>query len=302
MKVKAKWILGLSPLLVIAAAARSQEPGPEGQVVIMGGGPGMGPGPGAFGERMELLGFGGMHSGKVVTGAPFSAVAVNESKQTLADGTTITHKSQANLYRDAEGRFRKEVTPPAIGPLSSNGKPRSFILIHDPVAGASYILNPEGKIAHKLTAKNGGPEGKGHGEAGIHENFAADGEGNVHYQKFAAGAGPGSEANLKKESLGTQTINGIAAQGTRYTRTIPVGEIGNDKALTIVKEEWYSPDLQIVVQSKRTDPMMGEMTYTVTNIQRAAPSTNLFAVPSDYTVKEGPAKMMRKDFHHGDVF
>ena len=77
-----------------------------------------------------------MHGGKVVTGAPFSAVAVGETKQTLADGTTISRKFQTNLFRDAQGRFRKEVTMPAIGPLAASGKhPRSFVVIQDPVAG-----------------------------------------------------------------------------------------------------------------------------------------------------------------------
>ena len=95
-------------------------------------------------------------------------------------------------------------------------------------------------------------------------------------------------ANVNKESLGTRTINGVAAAGTRYTRTIPAGQIGNDKPLTIVKEEWYSPDLQIMVQIKHTDPFTGDTTYTVNNIQRTAPNTALFSVPSDYTVSDAP--------------
>jgi hypothetical protein len=93
---------------------------------------------------------------------------------------------------------------------------------------------------------------------------------------------------VAKESLGTQTINGVSAQGTRYTRTIPAGQIGNDKPLTIVKEEWYSPDLQIVVLSKHSDPFTGTATYAVTNIQRTAPNATLFSVPSGYTVSDAP--------------
>jgi hypothetical protein len=298
MNSTARWMLGLGGTLSLTlfAQAQGQEgPGPEGGSVVMvqPGMPGMGPATVAFGGEVELLGFGGVRGGKVVKGAPFSAVSVGETKQTLADGTTITHKFQSNLYRDAEGRFRKEATLPAIGPLAASGKPHTVIMISDPVAGTTYDLNPDQKVAYKLPAHKGGPgpgkfsTGAGPGQ-GADVRFEAGPGGVVKYERF----GPENDANVKKESLGTQTVNGVNAEGTRYTRTIPVGQIGNDKALTIVKEEWYSPDLQTVVQSKRTDPMFGQTVYSVTNIQRNAPNANLFTVPSDYTVKDAPAKRM----------
>src|SRR6202158_1536338 len=95
----------------------------------------LGPEAGMIGERIELLGFEGMHGGKVVTGVPFSAVAVSESAQTLADGNHIARKTQTNLYRDSQGRLREEVTVTAVGPLATSGQPKSFVFINDPVAG-----------------------------------------------------------------------------------------------------------------------------------------------------------------------
>ncbi|HET8966467.1 MAG TPA: hypothetical protein VFN20_09645 [Candidatus Acidoferrum sp.] len=295
MKPASRWVIGLTGALSLALCAQvqaQQGPGPEGaMVMVQSGMPEMGPTTVAFGGEVELLGFGGVHGGKVVKGAPFSAVSVAETKQTLADGTTITHKFQSNLYRDAEGRFRKESTLPAIGPLAASGKPHTVILISDPVAATAYDLDPDQKVAFKLPAHKRGPgpgkfpPGAGAGMGGD-VRFEAGPGGVVKYEKFS----PENDTNVKKESLGTQTINGVNAEGTRYTRTIPVGQIGNDKALTIVKEEWYSPDLQMIVQSKRIDPMFGQTVYSVTNIQRNAPSANLFTIPSDYTVKEGPAK------------
>jgi hypothetical protein len=104
-----------------------------------------------------------------------------------------------------------------------------------------------------------------------------------------------AEANVKTESLGTQNVNGINAEGTRYTHTIAAGEIGNDKPISIVSERWYSPDLQIVLMSKRSDPRFGDATYTLTNIERQEPAATLFVVPSDYAVKEGgPERRVRK--------
>jgi hypothetical protein len=92
---------------------------------------------------------------------------------------------------------------------------------------------------------------------------------------------------VKKESLGTQTINGISAEGTRITRTLAAGQIGNDRPIQIVFERWYSPDLQVLVKSTRTDPRFGTTTYTLTKVQRTEPAATLFTVPSDYTVQQG---------------
>jgi hypothetical protein len=107
------------------------------------------------------------------------------------------------------------------------------------------------------------------------------------YRKFKTGS---ANANAKTESLGPQTIEGVNAEWTRTTRTIPTGEIGNEKPITIVSQHWYSADLQMDVKSTHSDPRFGDTTYTLTRIQRQEPDASLFAVPSDYTIEQG---------HHG---
>jgi hypothetical protein len=253
-------------------AATMMEAGPEGEFP-----------PPPFGERMELLGFAGMRGGKVVTGAPFSAVAVSETTQTLADGNHISRKTQTNLFRDSQGRVREEVTLSGFGTLAPSGQPKSFVVLNDPVAGATFLLHPDQKTAEKM----GKPFGRMRGAM----NGAMKNKMEVLQQKEIA------SGNLKKEDLGTQTMGGVAAQGTRTTRTIPAGQIGNEKPITIVHERWYSNDLQTVVMSKRTNPWSGETTYMLTNIQRSEPDVSLFAVPSGYTVTQGrPGRreMMRR--------
>jgi len=84
----------------------------------------------------------------------------------------------------------------------------------------------------------------------------------------------------------------VNAEGTRTARTIPAGEMGNEKPITIVSERWYSTDLQMDVRSTHSDPRFGDTTYTLTNIQRSEPDASLFVVPSDYTVKQGKHGMM----------
>jgi len=110
------WIFSVLTATVLGAAcvAQAQElpPGPPPHHGF----------PGHMGDRMEILGFEEMHPGKVVTGAPYSAVRVREETQTLSDGTAINRKIQSNVFRDSQGRMRREVTMPAIGPLAASGQ------------------------------------------------------------------------------------------------------------------------------------------------------------------------------------
>jgi hypothetical protein len=95
------------------------------------------------------------------------------------------------------------------------------------------------------------------------------------------------DGEVNQEQLGTQAIEGVAAEGTRVTYTIPAGKIGNDRPIVTVNERWYSPELQTIVLTKNSDPRMGETTYRLTNIDRGEPDPSLFQVPGDYTVEEG---------------
>jgi hypothetical protein len=99
------------------------------------------------------------------------------------------------------------------------------------------------------------------------------------------GAKPEPGARPNTESLGNRMIDGIAVQGERITRVIPVGEIGNNAAINVVSETWYSPELKVVILGKRNDPRIGDLTYQLKNIKREPPPSSLFDVPPDYTVQ-----------------
>ena len=106
--------------------------------------------------------------------------------------------------------------------------------------------------------------------------------------------GPEAEKNAVKESLGSQMIEGVRADRTRTTITIPVGAIGNEQPIQIVSERWYSPELQTVVMTKRNDPRAGETVYHLTNISRTEPPHSLFEAPADYAVEDAQPLMRRK--------
>jgi hypothetical protein len=225
-------------------------------------------------------------AGKTVKGAPYSAEAVTESTQTLTDGNRITSKSTALTYRDSEGRTRREM---ALS-LPGVSDPPTFITINDPVANVSYHLDTRAKTARKLPVA---PDGMSFGIASAPAMGAVRGPGVMaggatisiqHAGPPQAGVRIRSGGEPKSESLGKRAIDGMIAEGTRSTITIPAGEIGNERNIDIVTERWYSPELQTVVLSKHSDPRLGETTYSLTNVKRNDPHPSLFQVPSDYTL------------------
>lgn len=245
----------------------------------------IGPGPVVTSGAIGLIGFEAGLGGKTVTGAPFTASISTQTSQTLADGNTIQRTTTGTIARDSQGRTRRDITLPNIGPFAaSGGTPPHAVDINDPVAGVQYILDQDRKVAHEMR-----PRGHGHGK---HRNVTTSGP----------MLAPDDQNNheVTTTSLGTQMVNGVQAQGTRYTRTIPAGQIGNAKPITIVTERWYSADLQVEVMTKRTDPVSGDSVFQLTDVQRQEPDPTLFQVPSDYTVKKGgPMVMIRRSGRMG---
>jgi len=243
--------------------------------------------------------------GKTVKDAPYSATEITEMNQVLADGTHIHNETQAQVYRDSEGRTRRE-TPDSV-------------TIWDPVAKVTYILNPKDQTARQMplgdgvffVARDGRPgtftlkvpsplppdppdlaKLKAEKEMAMTEPkmttrtvVTAGAIGGVAMTE-QLGVVTKDVAPSTPETLGTQNIEGVTAQGTRTTSTIPLNAIGNDRPLQIVNERWFSPDLQMVVQSRFADPRTGEETFRMTNISRAEPPAYLFQVPAGYQMQK----------------
>jgi hypothetical protein len=234
---------------------------------------------------------GQLFNGKPVKGQPYSAEAVTETTQTLADGNRIVNRSSSNIYRDSEGRERREESIGKLGAWNAQGEPAKAVFISDPVGGVSYTLHPAERTAEKMAA----PAATAAARGGMTTTIRA----------FAVHADNGSElptpvtierrgiaenaSSTKTDDLGQQTIEGVVAQGTRTTRTIPAGQIGNERDINIVSERWFSNELGVVVMTKQSDPRMGETVYKLTNVNRNEPLHSMFEVPADYTVNDSAA-------------
>ncbi len=262
-------------IALFAALAYAQPPAPPPGHHGFGG---MG-----FGEARFLFAEPG-RPGPLVKNAPYSAEWVTETVQTLADGNRIHQVNAGEIYRDSEGRTRREQTFPAPAMwgmiAATGGSPVRLVFISDPVAGLTYSLDP-----NRHTAMRSAVHPRDSSRGGRH---MASGGPSPRYE--GRDLNPHNWPNAKTESLARQMIEGVPADGTRTTVTTPAGQVGNDKPIVTVTETWYSPDLQTIVLSKQSDPRHGETTYKLTNISRAEPPHSLFEVPADYKVSDRPSR------------
>ena len=273
---------------------------------------------------------------RAVKGAPYSADTLIEATQQLADGNRIVRKTGGRVYRDGEGRVRREEDRP-------NGT--TAISISDPVAGFSYTLDTQNKIAWRTPMGTAGAimnkiedaqsatrrvfeervNASGDREVGFRSAPASEEERRrveaVAASRAAAGGGgaagggaggrgaavvgPAGGGSVRVAlpamnpadagPLERKVLDGLPVEGRKTTTVIPAGQIGNEQAITIASEQWRSPDLNILVMTRHSDPRSGESTYRLQNIIRAEPDRSLFMVPAEYAVKESGIRRMELD-------
>jgi hypothetical protein len=245
-----------------------------------------------------------------VPNAPFSAEAETEFTQVLGDGNRIERRYSSMMARDSQGRTRREEEIALVGPLAVDGPSPRLVTIVDPVAGHSYTLDERQRIAFRNPAAlnvqgahfffAGGKESTTWVAAAEgNASWAASGRPTIRWTDGKANVAiagvPGQRVLVRdpaaskftSESLGTRSIEGVMAEGTRTTSTIAPGAIGNLMPIEVVTERWYSRELQMAVLISRKDPRSGDSVYRLRNIVRTEPPADLFTVPPDYEVRGG---------------
>lgn len=241
--------------------------------------------------------------GAVLKNAPYSAQAVTERTQTLADGNQIANRRTTMTYRDSAGRTRQEFRD-AKGDVVT-------VMITDPAAGTNLILHPRDRTAVKVEhrPRDGSEdiivkrvEGLDDAERRriqrdvriqVSKALAENGGALRNMQMEVAPLVNGAFADLKwaakavTKDLGTRDFNGIKAEGKLRSYEIPAGEIGNRNPIVVSDETWTAPDLMVTVYTKHSDPRSGDVVFRLENVKREEPAAALFAVPADYTVREG---------------
>jgi hypothetical protein len=248
-------VTGVSWLLLTAGLGAQVRVGPFP--------PGRGPGVGGRAtavpaDQAGMVAIEPLEATRPVTGAPYKAEAVTETSQVLADGNSIERRTSAVIARDSKGRIRREQPALALGGLRVDGP---LVTITDPAGRTHVTLDRERKVAVRVAL------------------LPDDGA-------VPAPASASDGAAVKEEALGERDIEGVRTEGTRTTMTIPANAIGNRAPIATVSERWFSPDLQAVVLTRRSDPRFGETVYRLLNIVRTEPPAALFEIPADYRLEE----------------
>lgn len=322
-------------------------------------------------------------SEKIVKGAPFSATAIAESVQMMFDGNKIVRSVKADLYRDSEGRFRRDEMPKPVGVGLFVDTPQVTIIL-DPVAAIKLYLDPTSKTVRPFVyddafryridelekqkralekqkaevdqrkraleiewrektrqstngwkttdVKEWQSENKNREDSGKNSdnNETSDSNESSNRNENNDGANkkpqvprippipriplrernnnqsrtekpsvkslkpvnsetsiqPVNSREVKRESLGKKTFDGIEAEGARTTTTYAAGTIGNERTFEIVYERWYSEKLKLIVYSKYSDPRFGEQIYRLTNIKLEEPDGMLFKLPAGFKIAD----------------
>jgi hypothetical protein len=217
----------------------------------IGGGAGV-PQPGrGSGDKIVVLRSEPLDIASPVVDAPFSADTLTVSTQVFADGNRIEQRTEGSVARDSSGTiYRVQM----LAGLGGAAEPIRIVTITSAAERVQYRLDEARKVAVRmhLPPSLEAPERP---DAGV-------------------------------EQLQPMQYEGLRADGTRSIVVIPVGRIGNQRPIEIVNERWYSPELQVVVQTRRADPRFGEVLYKLVNISRATPPKQLFEIPADFVIED----------------
>ncbi|HEY1042454.1 MAG TPA: hypothetical protein VGE60_01190 [Telluria sp.] len=266
-----------------------------------------------------------------VKNAPYSAEAVSERVQVLADGNQISKKHSTMSYRDSQGRTRQEIR-------KEDGAMRT-ILIQD--GSTTLVLHPDTKSGTRVSPLIGEraraiaaearerarvhverirKERKQAGEGGeekVVRRFEHEGAGGVHAEEVRVRVMKQMEGKAEQlrrlapaiarasadskfarkatvKELGSRNFEGVKAEGKLSSYEIPAGEVGNARPIVVSDETWYSPELQVTVYSKHSDPRYGDRIYRLENIRRVEPPAELFTAPADFDIKDPAERLKRK--------
>ncbi len=199
--------------------------------------------------------------------APFTLLLETEWVRTLGDGGTITLVNKRRITRDAAGRVYQErwFLVPKNGTVESH---MTTIQIADPsthVLHNCFLVGPKKNVCEVL-------------------NFVTSSLAVNTDEKNTLGDLPNNQGSFVHETLGKQFISGVETVGLHDATTYNPGVFGNDRTITVERETWYSPQLDLNLLSIRSDPRTGKQTFMATNVVLGDPEPALFELPAGFRV------------------
>jgi hypothetical protein len=193
-----------------------------------------------------------------VSGAPFSAKVVVEITSHLQDGATVARKYYTQVARDSQGRMYREDRG-ILAADSDREPPLLRTYVSDPLTRLRTMCSPAQRTCwitnyHPI----------------------------LRFTEAPAGPAKDGRSFLVRDRLGSSTIDDLEVQGTRETLTFNANTFGNDRPVSVTKEFWYSPRLQINLTVTRNDPRTGNQKLQVTELSLSDPDPRRFAIAEGY--------------------
>ena len=207
-----------------------------------------------------------------VLGKPYSATQTT----TILNNNKMFSRQLTRFFRDSHGRTRVERTIPTDSDTESPPIILS-VTINDPMSGAEYTLEPQGKTA--VVSPLRGPLA-----AGIQPPVTPP---------TPTGVPPWGLPGVQESKpipLGQKFIDGIAVVGTRVEDTVTFPDREPE---TMVIDQWFSTELGVAILKTHQGGGM-DSTQRLEHIVQAEPDPALFTVPPDYARKEVPTPNLTK--------
>ncbi len=184
----------------------------------------------------------------------YSAEAVTDIVQTLADGNRIVRQNKAQISRDSQGRTRREQGFAMFGPLVNGprGNELRNVQISDPTTGTMVMLDLQSRTAHRMT---GAPRmmlrnkiAAGDAKAGVNvetinvEKFemavpappgaGAGASGGVMFNRDGGDLGDAAARSRSSNRSALSSWKAWPSKARARRMTIPAGQIGNEQPIT----------------------------------------------------------------------
>lgn len=233
-----------------------------------------------------------------VTNAPFQGTVTLKWTRHLADGSTLIVGNHRLVVRDRQGNIYQERR--TLVPDGSTQEPQiRWIEISNPSKHTKYFCNAAltqctlrgyYAVAQPVPAAKTPATQSANGAASSTNTANGQAPGRI-----SPPSNPARNPNLVHTDLGTRSIEGLDAVGSRESITIPPGAMGNSTPLERSKEFWYSPQLGLNLRVLRVDPLHGEQSFQVTDLTLQEPDPQRFVLPPNCKIVDLRRNDMRKN-------
>lgn len=229
-----------------------------------------------------------------VASIPFSAIVKFIFEQKLPDGNVIHFVAHTHEARDSSGRSMTETALGCARGGDGQMHEQFIVSVHDPVARINMAWGVGDNGLPKTVSLYHQPDPPPQPPV-IRRQEPPDPVELARQLKMRQ-ASQQQQLQVRRENqtedLGTRDFFGIAAQGTRNTRTIPPGEEGNDRPLVVLTEVWKSKELGLTFLVISDDPRSGRTTTECEALDRGEPNPSLFTPPAGYKVVDRTWQMV----------